>query len=68
MSERSFGITLLGCGIVGGGVARILTEQREMLRHRTGLAFDIRHVVVRDTAKVRGGSFKHLCQRVGGEQ
>ena len=58
MSERSFGITLLGCGIVGGGVARILIEQREMLRRRTGLTFDIRHVVVRDTAKARAGSFK----------
>jgi homoserine dehydrogenase len=58
MSERSIGITLLGCGIVGGGVAKILTEQREMLRRRTGLTFDIRHVVVRDAGKSRAGNFK----------
>jgi homoserine dehydrogenase len=54
MPERSIGIALLGCGIVGGGVVKILTEQREMLRRRTGIAFDVRHVVVRDPAKARG--------------
>ena len=57
-SDRTFGITLLGCGIVGSGVARILTEQREMLQRRTGMTFDIRHVVVRDTAKTRAGQLK----------
>jgi homoserine dehydrogenase len=55
-SDRSIGITLLGYGVVGGGVARILTEQRDMLRERTGLLFDIRHVVVRDTSKTRAGT------------
>jgi homoserine dehydrogenase len=45
------GITLLGCGVVGGGVLRILDEQRELLRQRTGQAFEVRHVVVRDVAK-----------------
>ena len=57
-SERTIGITLLGCGIVGGGVARIITEQREMLLRRTGMTFEIRHVVVRDPAKTRAGNFK----------
>lgn len=54
MAERTFGITLLGCGVVGGGVARILAEQRDLIARRTGLAFDVRHVVVRDQAKQRG--------------
>jgi homoserine dehydrogenase len=45
------GITLLGCGVVGSGVVRILAEEREMLLRRTGLTFDIRHLVVRDPAK-----------------
>jgi homoserine dehydrogenase len=45
------GICLLGCGIVGGGVARILAEQAELLQRRVGLRFDVRHVVVRDPAK-----------------
>jgi len=52
MSEP-IGITLLGCGVVGAGVASMLNTQREMLRARTGLTFDIRHVVVRDPAKHR---------------
>ncbi len=50
MSEP-VGITLLGCGIVGGGVAQILNNERDLLCARTGLRFDIRHVVVRDPAK-----------------
>ncbi len=51
MSERSIGVTLLGYGVVGGGVVNILTQQRDLLRQRTGLTFDIRHVVVRDVEK-----------------
>ena len=53
MAERNIGITLLGCGVVGSGVARILSEQRDLIARRTGLVFDIRHVVVRDPAKAR---------------
>lgn len=48
MSEEPIGTCLLGSGIVGGGVIRLLTEQAEMLRRRAGLRFDLRHVVVRD--------------------
>lgn len=50
MSEP-IGIALLGCGVVGSGVVKILNDQRELLRRRTGLTFDIRHVVVRDPTK-----------------
>jgi homoserine dehydrogenase len=42
---NSIGITVLGCGVVGGGVVNILTEQRELLRSRTGLTFDVLHIV-----------------------
>jgi homoserine dehydrogenase len=52
--HRTFGITLLGCGVVGSGVARILAEQRDLIARRTGLAFDLRHVVVRDPSQSRG--------------
>src|SRR5262245_38540274 len=45
------GITLLGCGVVGSGVIRIINEQREMLARRTGVTFEIRHVLVRDRSK-----------------
>lgn len=53
MSEHSIGIALIGCGVVGSGVAHILKEQRELLRARTGLTFDVRHIVVRDVSKQR---------------
>ena len=54
MSESSTGICLLGCGVVGGGVVRILAEQRDLLSSRTGQRFDLRHVVVRDPSKHAG--------------
>jgi homoserine dehydrogenase len=54
MADQSIGITLLGCGVVGGGVVDLLTRQRDLLRQRTGLTFDIRHVVVRDPSRHRG--------------
>src|SRR3712207_986331 len=51
MTDNPIGISLLGCGVVGSGVVRILTEQRDLLERRTGLRFDLRHVLVRDTKK-----------------
>jgi homoserine dehydrogenase len=48
------GIALLGCGIVGGGFVKILAEQGELILARTGLSFDVRHIVVRDRAKHPG--------------
>lgn len=53
MAKQTLGVSMLGCGVVGGGVARILHEQRDLIAHRTGLTFDLRHIVVRDTAKAR---------------
>lgn len=47
MADRSVGVCLLGCGIVGGGVVSILRENRDMLRQRTGIDFELRHVVVK---------------------
>ena len=57
-SDKTIGIALLGCGVVGAGVVAILTEQRELLRQRTGFVFDIRHVVVRDPSKPRPANVK----------
>src|SRR3954469_12560771 len=53
-SDSPIGIALLGHGIVGGGVVRILSGQRELLQSRTGLRFDLRHVAVRDVTKHDG--------------
>ena len=56
MSQEPIGICLLGSGVVGGGVIRLLTEQAEMLRRRAGLSFELRHVVVRDPKKHAGNN------------
>ena len=58
MADKTIGIAMLGCGVVGGGVARILREQRELLKQRTGITFDVRHVVVRDVSKSRDSGEK----------
>jgi homoserine dehydrogenase len=47
------GIALIGCGTVGGGVARLLLEQSERLAARAGRPLVLRRVVVRDVAKAR---------------
>ncbi|MGE5609540.1 MAG: homoserine dehydrogenase [Bacillota bacterium] len=47
MAQKTVGVALLGCGTVGGGVVNILRQQREMLRQRTGIDFELRHVVVK---------------------
>src|SRR3989440_7058047 len=51
MAEKTVGVALLGCGIVGGGVVAILREQQELLRQRTGIRFELRHVVVKDESE-----------------
>jgi homoserine dehydrogenase len=44
---------LIGCGIVGSGVARLLLEQPERLAARAGRRLLLRTVVVRDLSKAR---------------
>jgi homoserine dehydrogenase len=44
---KEFGVCLLGCGTVGGGVVSILRQQRELLKRRTGIDLVLRHVVVK---------------------
>ncbi|MCI0464239.1 MAG: homoserine dehydrogenase [Gemmataceae bacterium] len=47
------GIALLGCGTVGGGVARLLLGQPERLAARAARPLALRRVVVRDTSRPR---------------
>ena len=49
------GIALIGCGTVGGGVAKLLLEQRERLSARAGRPLLLRRVVVRRKDKTRPG-------------
>ena len=51
MNESTCGICLLGCGVVGSGVVKLLTDNAELISRRAGVRFDLRHVVVRDAAK-----------------
>src|SRR5688572_12312181 len=51
MANKQFGIALLGCGTVGGGVVNILLKQRDVLRQRTGVELVLRHVIVKSEAE-----------------
>ncbi len=53
-SVKSLGVALLGCGTVGGEVARILTQDAEELTSRCGARLELIGVGVRDTAADRG--------------
>lgn len=53
MGKSSVGIGLLGAGIVGGGVAKILSAKAEKLRGLTGCHVSLEGVLVRDTARPR---------------
>src|SRR5262245_54667703 len=46
-------IALLGCGTVGGGVAKMLLEQHDRIAARAGRPINLRKVVVRDPNKPR---------------
>jgi homoserine dehydrogenase len=51
--SESFGIGLIGCGTVGGGVARLLLEQGDRLAARAGRRLELRRIVVRHPDKPR---------------
>jgi homoserine dehydrogenase len=51
--NEPLGIALVGCGTVGGGVARLLLERPERLAARAGRPLVLRKVVVRDPDKPR---------------
>src|SRR5262245_61840251 len=53
MNGKPLGIALLGCGTVGGGVAKLLLEQGQRLAARAGRPLQLRTVVVRDPALPR---------------
>ena len=50
---ESLGIAMIGCGTVGGGVAKMLAEQGERLTERAGKKLELRRVAVRDVSKQR---------------
>lgn len=50
---REIRVGLIGCGVVGGGLVKLLARHAGQLA-ANGLAFRVTHVAVRDTAKSRG--------------
>ena len=53
MSKDTIGIALLGMGVVGGGVADIISRKRSHLRDMVGCPIEIRGALVRDLNKPR---------------
>ena len=55
--KEKISIGLLGIGVVGGGVAKILEEKQVLLTNQIGVPVDIRAVLVRDSSKKRSYEF-----------
>jgi homoserine dehydrogenase len=54
VAERgTVGIGMLGCGVVGTGVARLLAEHGELIRDRAGVPPALRRIAVRDLTRKR---------------
>jgi len=47
------GVALLGCGVVGSGVARLLTRDADLLASRGGIRLQLRHVIDVDFTRAR---------------
>ncbi|GBD15234.1 Homoserine dehydrogenase [bacterium HR26] len=52
MASREVGIALLGVGIVGGAVARTITEQGDVIEARTGIRLVVRRALARSRERV----------------
>ena len=51
--KRSIGIGLMGLGVVGGGVAKVLMEKGEAIAEQAGCPLILRKSLVRDPSKPR---------------
>ena len=51
--RRGIGVGLMGLGVVGSGVARILQEKADVYARQIGHPLELRRVLVRDPAKKR---------------
>ncbi len=56
MKEINIGI--LGCGVVGTGVSKLLMEKRELLESRIGVPVNLKYVADLDTETDRGITFE----------
>ncbi len=51
-------VGILGCGIVGTGVAKLLMEKKKLLESRIGTVINLKNIADIDTEKDRGIKFK----------
>ena len=49
-------VAIIGFGIVGSGVAKILLEQKDSIQKRTGIEFEVTDIVDKDLSRDRGVS------------
>ena len=50
---RTVSVGFLGCGNIGCGVWKLLTEFKADILHRSGVCFDVKRILVRDVRKKR---------------
>lgn len=53
-NDRGIGVALLGLGVVGSGVARVLLGSGALLESRAGAPIHVKGILVRNTQKARG--------------
>ena len=51
--KESVGIGLLGMGVVGGGVARVISQKGHHIQHLVGAPVAIEGILVRDVGRAR---------------
>ncbi|HAK47359.1 MAG TPA: homoserine dehydrogenase, partial [Spirochaeta sp.] len=45
MSTKKIGVAVIGCGIVGGATAKLLVNDKELLKTRTGMELELKYIV-----------------------
>jgi len=55
LAGKPIGVAMLGCGVVGGGVAKLLAMRASELATRLGGPVELLHVVVKDVSRQRSG-------------
>ena len=55
---KKINIGILGCGTVGTGVCKLLIEKKKLIKSRTGVILNLKHVADIDIKKERGINFK----------
>lgn len=65
--RRSIGIGLMGLGVVGSGVARILQDKAQVYARQIGCPIELKRVLVRDAAKPRADVSAELLTADAGD-